>query len=230
MTGKPQIDYNALAQEALRAIVRKVLLRVATSGLPGQHHFFIAFDTRVSGVVVSKRLKEKYPDEMTIVLQHQFSRLTVTDDLFEVTLSFDNVAERLTVPLKAVRKFFDPSVPFVLQFEGSDLAGDEASRLEPEGVEMPELGRHLEALPRPGQEAAAEPRAPHKLEKVRGPRKSAASKGDPSNDAGAKAPAEVSGPPSASRRQATRPKLVKPKPDEPANDANVIHIDQFRKK
>jgi hypothetical protein len=229
MNGSPQIDYNALAQEALRGIVRKVLLSVATSGLPGEHHFFIAFDTRLPGVVVSRRLKERYPEEMTIVLQHQFERLTVTDDRFEVTLSFDNVPERLTVPLRAVRKFFDPSVPFVLQFEGSDLAGDEVSDLEQKEAETPELRPHLEALPRPSQDGAAEPPAPHKPEKVRGPRRA---KGDPTNEAAAGARAETSGPASGStgRRPATRPKLVKPKPELPANDANVIHIDQFRKK
>jgi uncharacterized protein len=228
MTGKPHIDYNALAQEALRGIVRKVLLSVATSGLPGEHHFFIAFDTRVAGVVVSRRLKERYPEEMTIVLQHQFDWLTVTDDRFEVTLSFDNVPERLTVPLKAVRKFFDPSVPFVLQFEGSDLAGDEVSELDPQGAGVPELGRRREAMRRPGRDVAAEPA--RKLEKLRGPHRAA--KDNPNGESAAGAQAEASGPAGGStgRRRATRPKLVKPKSEQPANDANVIHIDQFRKK
>jgi hypothetical protein len=135
MTGKHQIDYEALTQDALRGIVRAVLQRVAASGLPGEHHLFIAFDTRAPGVGVSRRLKENYPEEMTIVLQHQFSRLIVNDDRFEVTLSFGNVPERLTVPLRAIRKFFDPSVPFGLQFAGSDLADEALADLQPEGAE-----------------------------------------------------------------------------------------------
>src|SRR5262245_57924022 len=120
-TGQAQIDYDTLTQDALRGIVRMVLLRVATSGLPGDHYFYIAFDTRAPGVAGSTRLRDKYPDEMTIVLQHQYSRLIVNDERFEVTLSFDNVPERLSVPFRAVRKFFDPSAQFALQFAGSDL-------------------------------------------------------------------------------------------------------------
>ena len=148
MTGKHEIDYEALAQDALRGIVRAVLLRVATSGLPGDHHLYIAFATRAPGVVVSRRLRERYPEEMTIVLQHQFSRLTVNEERFEVTLSFDNVPERLSVPIRAIRKFFDPSVPFGLQFAGSDLADEALADLEPGGAEMLEPGPHLRALRR----------------------------------------------------------------------------------
>jgi len=111
--------YDLLAQDALRGVVRLALRRVARDGLPGEHHFFIAIDTRQPGVEISPRLRAKYPDEITIVLQHQFWNLDVRDDGFSVDLSFDNVPERLVVPLSAVKGFFDPSVQFGLQFEAA---------------------------------------------------------------------------------------------------------------
>ena len=92
-----QIDYESLAQDAMRGLVRTVLLQVAKNGLPGDHHFYISFHTRGAGVSLSKRLLERYPDEMTIVLQNKFSDLKVYDERFEVTLWFDSIAERLTV-------------------------------------------------------------------------------------------------------------------------------------
>ena len=122
MTGERHIDYEALAQDALRKIVRAVLVRVAKSGLPGEHHFYISFSTSAPGVSISPRLREKYPDEMTIVLQHRFWDLKVSDDRFEVKLTFDAVPETLVIPFAAIKVFFDPSVPYGLQFEGSDLA------------------------------------------------------------------------------------------------------------
>ena len=111
------IRYDVLAQEALRGVVRKVLTDVARDGLPGEHHFYIAFDTRAPGVRISQRLREQYPEEMTIVLQHQFWDLAVTEHTFEVGLSFGGVPERLLVPFSAIKGFFDPSVQFGLQFE-----------------------------------------------------------------------------------------------------------------
>jgi hypothetical protein len=232
MTGKHEIDYEALTQDALLGIVRAVLLRVASSGLPGDHHFYIAFATRAPGVVVPRRLRERYPEEMTIVLQHQFSRLTVNEEWFEVTLSFDNVPERLVVPIRAIRKFFDPSVPFGLQFAGSDLADETRADLEPEGAEMPEAGRRLRALQRADRDAPAEPQEPRRLEKVRGPRKPGTFQNGTADAPATGTAGEASGraggqPP---RRPAARPKLVKSKPDEPANDAKVVDLDKFRKK
>jgi hypothetical protein len=119
-----RIDYESLAQDAMRGVVRKVLQQVAKSGLPGEHHFYISFTTDAPGVLLSKRLREKYPREMTIVLQHRFSGLQVHDDGFEVTLSFDSIPERLAIPFSALKVFFDPSVPFGHQFEapGADEA------------------------------------------------------------------------------------------------------------
>ncbi len=111
------IDYDALQQDALRGIVRAALQQIAKTGLPGEHHFYISFLTHGPGVVVSKRLKEKYPHEMTIVLQHRFWDLLVSDERFEVKLTFDGIPERLVVPYAAIKVFIDPSVHFGLQFE-----------------------------------------------------------------------------------------------------------------
>jgi hypothetical protein len=108
-----EIRYDLLTQDALRGVVRQVLARVQRDGLPGEHHLYIAFDTVAEGVSVSKRLKEQYPEEMTIVLQYQFWDLLVTNERFEVKLSFSNVPERLVVPFSAVKAFYDPSAQFV---------------------------------------------------------------------------------------------------------------------
>jgi uncharacterized protein len=120
------IRYDILVQEALRGMVRNVLADTAKGGLSGDHHFFVTFDTTAEGVKLSDRLRERYPEEMTIVLQHQFWDLKVTDELFEVGLSFGGVAERLVVPLAAIKAFADPSVQFTLQFETLAEAGEEA--------------------------------------------------------------------------------------------------------
>lgn len=115
--------YDLMAQEALRGVVREALRRVGDEGcLPGGHHFYIAFATEFTGVEMSSHLRSKYPAEMTIVIQHQFWNLDVFEDRFEVNLSFNKVSERLVVPFAAVRRFYDPSVPFGLQFqiEGED--------------------------------------------------------------------------------------------------------------
>ena len=94
----------------MRGVIRTVLARIAKSGLPGDHHFYISFDTQSPGVLLSKRLKDKYPEEMTIVLQHRFWDLIVNEDRFEVKLTFDGIPERLVVPFAALKVFFDPSV------------------------------------------------------------------------------------------------------------------------
>ena len=127
MTAGSSIDYDALMQDAMRGVVRAVLMQIAgnKAGLPGEHHFYIAFNTQAPGVVMSRRLKEKYPEEMMIVLQHRFWDLAVSDDGFEVKLSFDGIPERLCIPFDALKVFFDPSVRFTLQF-GESAAGDEA--------------------------------------------------------------------------------------------------------
>jgi len=111
------IRYDLLAQDALRGVVRTVLIDAASKGLPGEHHFYITFDTRAQDVRLSPRMQAQYPEEMTVVLQHQFWDLVVTDDGFEVGLSFGGVPERLAVPFAAITGFFDPSVQFGLQFQ-----------------------------------------------------------------------------------------------------------------
>lgn len=119
-----EIDYESLAQDALRGVIRSVLARAETDGLPGEHHFYIAFDTRAEGVSLSKRLREQYPQEMTVVLQHRFWDLYVHEDSFEVKLTFGNIPERLSVPFSAIKVFFDPSVPYGLQFEASEMMAE----------------------------------------------------------------------------------------------------------
>jgi hypothetical protein len=111
------IRYDILAQEALRGVMRKVLAEVARTGLPGNHHFFITFLTGAPGVRISSRLRERYPEQMTIVIQFQYWDLKVSDTGFEVGLSFSDVPERLEIPFSAVRGFYDPSVNFELEFD-----------------------------------------------------------------------------------------------------------------
>jgi uncharacterized protein len=109
--------YDQLAQNALKGVVREALRKVEKSGLPGEHHFYIAFNTRYPGVNIGARMAERYPREMTVVLQHQFYNLIVTEDRFQVELSFDNIPEKLIIPFAAVKGFLDPAVQFGLQFE-----------------------------------------------------------------------------------------------------------------
>ena len=125
------IRYDILAQEALRGVMRKVLAEVARTGLPGNHHFFITFLTGAPGVRVSPRLREKYPEQMTIVIQFQYWDLKVTDTGFEVGLSFSVVPERLEIPFSAVRGFYDPSVNFELEF---DVKAEPTANVETETV------------------------------------------------------------------------------------------------
>jgi uncharacterized protein len=125
------IRYDLLAQEALRGVVRHVLADAAKNGLPGDHHFYISFDTGAEGVRISPRLREQYPEEITIILQHQFWDLSVNEEGFEVGLSFGGVPERLVVPFAAIKGFFDPSVQFGLQFETIEAA-DTAEVAQPE--------------------------------------------------------------------------------------------------
>ncbi len=129
-----RIQYDLLALDAMRGVIRAVLQRVQRRGIPGDHHFYISFFTQAPGVLISKRLKDRYPVEMTIVIQHQFWDLQVWDDRFEVKLSFNNVPERLVIPFAAIRRFHDPSVDFGfnLQVFEQDAQGDGAPKvLEP---------------------------------------------------------------------------------------------------
>jgi hypothetical protein len=153
------IRYDLLAQEALRGVVRHVLADVAKNGLPGEHHFYISFETNAEGVRISNRLREQYPEEITVILQHQFWDLNVTDERFEVGLSFGGVPERLSVPFAAVKGFFDPSVQFVLQFETIEGEKDATQNAPEAGAAA---ATPLQAAPggEQSEEAAEAPRQP----------------------------------------------------------------------
>jgi hypothetical protein len=118
VSGDP-LNYQAMTEDALRSVMRQALGVAANRGLPGQHHFYLTFRTKFPGVDIADHLRERHPEEMTIVLQHQFWGLDVTDKQFAVTLSFNGQHERLTVPFAAITAFVDPSVQFGLQFSVS---------------------------------------------------------------------------------------------------------------
>ena len=190
MTAEPHIDYEALAQGAMRAVVRTVLQKVAKTGLPGEHHFYIAFNTKAPGVSLSQRLRERYPEEMTVVLQHRFWDLMVTEDRFEVNLTFDSIPERLVVPFTAIKVFFDPSVPYGLQFDDSRSMGGHTQMPEDVADDQGEGGDMPKSV-------AKKPAA---LPKKRAPRKTAADKTDkpteaaPEVETAAEAPAAEASP------------------------------------
>jgi hypothetical protein len=196
------IRYDLLTQDALRAVIRTVLTDAAVKGLPGEHHFFITFDTRADGVRMSTRLKASYPGEMTIVLQHQFWDLTVGDDDFEVGLAFNGIPERLHVPLKAVKAFLDPSVQFGLQFtveaEPAKGEADAVTQAPPAAVE---------AKP---PVSARSPKQPKKEPKLQA------------------APVEAAKPASASVAKAVPAPAPTSGKDEGGGE--VVRLDRFRKK
>lgn len=125
------IDYGNLMHRAMRGLIQSVLRDVAENGLPGAHHFFITFDTTHPGVAMADWLTARYPSEMTVVIQHWFENLDVTDDGFSVTLNFGNQPEPIVIPFDAVRTFVDPSVEFGLRFEThSDSDEDSEEEIE----------------------------------------------------------------------------------------------------
>ncbi|HUI20119.1 MAG TPA: ClpXP protease specificity-enhancing factor SspB [Methylocella sp.] len=153
------IRYDLLVQEALRGVVRRVLSDTARDGLPGDHHFYISFRTHARGVRLSSRMRGLYPDEMTIILQHQFWDLNVTEESFEVGLSFRNVPEMLLIPFDAVTRFFDPSVGFEARFAVEDEITDGAAE-KPEALRpqlAPASGSETSPQPLPAALAAREP-------------------------------------------------------------------------
>jgi uncharacterized protein len=147
------IRYDVLARDALRGVLRRVLTDAAEHGLPSDHHFFITFVSTADGVKLSPRLLAQYPEEMTVILQHQFWDLVVTEDRFEVGLSFGGIPERLVVPFSAIKSFFDPSVQFGLQFETSDT-------VTPADENETEASPATSVLPVPTNEETAEPEKP----------------------------------------------------------------------
>ncbi len=200
------IRYDLLTQQALRAVVRRVLTDISKTGvLPGEHHFYITFDTRAPGVRISKRLHEQYPEEMTIVLQHQFWDLVVSEAHFEVGLSFNGITEKLYVPLEAIKGFFDPSVQFGLQF---DTGADAQKAAVPVAAEKPALAMVPDEAKPPAKTATPK-------------RKSAPAP---------EAPAAVGPAESAKPQPALVADADKGDPDKPSGGAEVVRLDRFRKK
>ena len=211
------IRYDLLVQEALRGVVRNVLGEAARNGLQGDHHFFITFKTNAPGLRLSNRMRERYPDEMTIILQHQFWDLAVTDHAFEVGLSFNKAPERLLIPYEAITSFVDPSVQFGLKFDvaiaaedGTDASKPEQKALVPTKPVLATLEKSPKKTPAKSSDAVVSLK-PHDIK--------------PATPA-IKPPAVV------------KPVLAKV-PDKPAADdkkdgngesATVVSIDSFRKK
>ena len=152
------IRYDVLARDALRGVLRRVLTDAAEHGLPGEHHFFITFLSTAEGVKLSPRLLAQYPEEMTIILQHQFWDLTVLEDRFDVGLSFGGIQERLVVPFNSIKSFFDPSVQFGLQFEANDAAAESPAASPLPAV--PATSPTALTVPEPAAESQAEPARP----------------------------------------------------------------------
>lgn len=151
MAGK-LLDYNLLVETALRGAVREALKRVAEFGLPGNHHFYITFRTDQPGVELPDYLHERYPEEMTIVLQHQYWGLEAHEDWFQVTLSFNKVPERLVIPYAAITAFADPSVQFGLQFRVAPNAENRPAMATPAPIGTAETGAG-EGAAAPAEEA-----------------------------------------------------------------------------
>jgi len=220
MPVEPTIDYETLAQDAMRGVVRTVLKEAAKQGLPGEHHFYISFDTTASGVVLSKRLKDKYPHEMTIVLQHRFWDLSVADDGFEVKLTFDGIPERLVVPFAAIRVFFDPSVRYGLQFEDLEAepeAGEDISQRF--GGRRPERANGA-TRPTLRSTAPKKPKVPRKTKAE----KTAAPAEEPKPAERAPAPTP------AAHKISAAPKAADDKPRQDNGGAQIVSLDAFRKK
>ena len=212
-----KIRYDLLVQEALRGVMQKVLGDAARDGMPGEHHFFITFRTDAPGVRISPRTKERFPEEITIILQHQFWDLSVSEFGFEVGLSFSNVPERLSVPWEAVTGFFDPSVEFGLKFELQDLEPEE-------GANDTDPTPRLSAVPK-----AEAPRSEAlKSETVKPlPRSDKAPRGAGSEPAEV-APAALPKPKAAGKTEKASP--ADGETGAAGGDPKVISIDAFRKK
>ncbi len=209
---KDHIRYDLLVQDALKGVVRKVLSDAGREGLNGDHHFYVSFRTDFPGVRLSNRLREKYPQEMTIVLQHQFWDLGVTEHAFEVGLSFSGVPERLLIPFDALTGFFDPSVEFGLKFEVQTDETDEAA--EP-------------PAPPPARPARGVASEPVELQPKKPPVPVAAKSAAPKVPA-AKPRSEAEKPAPKPEKADKAPKADKVKDD--AASAEVVSLDAFRKK
>lgn len=197
------IRYDLLVQDALRSVLRRVLADTAHDGLPGNHHFVIAFRTDAPGVRVPHKLRDRYPQEMTIVLQHEFWDLTVGEQAFEVRLHFDRKPETLVIPFDAVTGFFDPSVEFGLKFEMAT---------EPTGA-APAVAAPQTPVPRPAPPEKTKPRGSGSEPAEINPKQSE--------------PTEAAKPAETKTQAKSGPKPEGAQPEAPAK---VVSIDAFRKK
>ena len=152
---KDLLRYDKMIESAMRGVVRQAVSEAAKHGLPGAHHFYISFRTDHPGTVVPDYLKSRYPQEMTIVLQYQFWGLEVEEEQFSVTLSFNNVHERLTVPFQAVTVFADPAAKFTLPFQAAPVQPGQTGQQPPAVSELPAKPDGM-AVPPPADETAAE--------------------------------------------------------------------------
>ncbi len=165
--GEEGLRYDAMVEQALRNVVRRALSYAAERGLPGDHHFYISFRTNDPGVDIPAQLRSRYPNEMTIVLQHQFWGLDVGEEAFGVTLSFSDVPERLTIPFSAISAFADPSVRFGLQFDSGQGEGDDT--VTPMAAPEQRQGRaEPSAVDNPAENPAANPFVPVEAASGRG--------------------------------------------------------------
>ncbi|RMC34851.1 SspB family protein [Paracoccus alkanivorans] len=137
---RSEIDYGGMMHRAMQGLIADVLQDVADNGLPGEHHFFITFDTREDGVEMADWLRERYPEEMTIVIQHWFENLIIDDEGFNITLNFGNSPEPMRIPFDALRTFVDPSVEFGLRFETQESDEGEESSGEKDGEDQGDDG------------------------------------------------------------------------------------------
>jgi hypothetical protein len=154
--GLEELRYDKMVEEALRGVVRESLAFAAEHGLPGDHHFYITFRTHLPGVAVPDYARARHPDEMTIVLQHQYWDLDVDETGFAVTLSFSGKSERLVIPFSAITGFADPSAKFGLQFQGIPGQDDEDEDFDDDESDGPKAAPEAGATPAPASPASGD--------------------------------------------------------------------------
>ena len=204
------IRYDLLVQDALRSVVRKVLSDAARTGLPGEHHFNISFKTQAPGVVIPAAMRQRYPDEMAIILQHEFWDLAVTAETFEVSLNFSRKPERLSIPFDSITGFSDPSVPFGFKLEPRMAAETAPNAASPTPA----------AKPAPAAKLASTSPVPHTLTPAPKVAKPASVETKPAEFDAKPAKTEAKSADAAAKSAPT---------DSPA-PAKVVSIDAFRKK
>jgi hypothetical protein len=209
------IRYDLLVQEALRSVVRKVLTDASRGGLPGEHHFNISFKTQGPGVVIPAVMKQRYPEEMAIILQHEFWDLVVGADGFEVSLNFSRKPERLTIPFDAITGFSDPSVPFGFKLEAREVGDAKAT---------PSVAKATLPTPKPPAPTSliAPKTSPTAVAATISPRGALATKPAVKTTQAPTGPRSVDPPAKTAEKQVEKPRESDP--------AKVVSIDAFRKK